>query len=44
VGKPFRLRESPQTDTFAGTKVEEKASVCLGRNDKFAELLAAEQI
>jgi hypothetical protein len=28
-----------QTDTFAGTKVEEKASVCFGRNDKFAAML-----
>ena len=46
VGKPSRLRErtkrdfsTPQTDTFAGTKVEEKASVCFGRNDKFAAML-----
>jgi hypothetical protein len=29
-----------QTDTFAGAKVEEKASVCFGRNDKFAAVLA----
>ncbi len=32
-----------QTDTFAGAKVEEKASVCFGRNDKIAELLTAGQ-
>src|SRR6202795_5237370 len=42
-GETVGLRErtkrefsTPQTDTFAGTKVEEKASVCFGRNDKFA--------
>jgi len=29
-----------QTDTFAGAKVEEKASACFGRNGKFAEGLA----
>jgi hypothetical protein len=41
VAKPSGLRErtkrdftTAQTDTFAGAKVEEKASVCLGRNDK----------
>jgi hypothetical protein len=27
-----------QTDTFAGAKVEEKASVCFGRNDMFAAI------
>ena len=32
-----------QTDTFAGAKVEEKASVCFGRNDKFAEMLTTGQ-
>jgi hypothetical protein len=42
VGKALGLRErtkrdfsTAQTDTFAGAKVEEKASVCFGRNDKF---------
>jgi hypothetical protein len=29
-------RSTAQTDTFAGAKVEEKASVCFGRNDRFA--------
>lgn len=29
------------TDTFAGAKAEEKASVCSGRNDKFVEMLTA---
>jgi hypothetical protein len=45
-GETVGLRErtkrdfsTPQTDTFAGTKVEEKASVCFGRNDKFAAML-----
>jgi hypothetical protein len=46
LGKPAGLRErtkrdfsTAQTDTFAGAKVEEKASVRFGRNDKFAEML-----
>jgi hypothetical protein len=46
VGKPSRLRErakrdfsTAQTDTFAGAKVEEKASVCFGRNDKVAKFV-----
>jgi hypothetical protein len=45
VGKPSGLRErtkrdfsTAQTDTFAGAKAEEKASVCFGRNDKIAEM------
>jgi hypothetical protein len=43
----MRLREkakrdfsTAQADTFAGAKAEEKASVCFGRNDKFAAKLA----
>jgi len=28
-----------QTDTFAGAKAEERASVCFGRNDRFAAML-----
>jgi hypothetical protein len=43
VGTPAEQRErakrdfsTAQTDTFAGAKVEEKTSVCFGRNDKFA--------
>jgi len=50
VGKPAGLRErtkrdfsTAQADTFAGAKVEEKKSVCFGRNDKFAEMLTAGQ-
>jgi len=49
LGKPAGLRErtkrdfsTTQTDTFGEAKVEEKASVCFGRNDKFAEKLRAE--
>jgi hypothetical protein len=48
VGKALGLRErtkrdfsTAQTDTFAGAKAEEKASVCFGRNDKFVEMLTA---
>jgi len=48
LGKLSGLRErtkrdfsAAQTDTFAGAKVEEKASVCFGRNDRFAEGLTA---
>jgi len=44
VGKASGLRErakrdfsAAQTDTFAGAKVEEKASVCFSRNDKLAD-------
>jgi len=48
VGKPSGLRErtkrdfsTAQTSTLAGARVEEKASVCFGRNDKFAKMLTA---
>jgi hypothetical protein len=47
-GNPARLRDgskrdfsTAQTDTFAGAKAKEKASVCFGRNDKFAAMLMA---
>jgi len=50
VGKPSELRErtkrdfsTAQTGTFAGAKVKEKASVCFGRNDKFAVTLMTGQ-
>jgi len=46
VGKTSGLRErtkrdfsTAQTDTFAGAKVEEKAPVCFGRNDRIGEML-----
>src|SRR6202795_1870056 len=49
-GETVGLRErtkrdfsTAQTDTFAGAKVEEKASVCFGRNDTFAGMLTAGQ-
>jgi hypothetical protein len=45
-----RLRErtkrdfsTAQTDTFAGEKVEEEASVCFGRNDRFVMMLTGGQ-
>jgi len=51
VGKLAGLHErakrdfsTAQTDTLAGAKVEEKASVCFGRNDKFAAMLTAGQV
>ena len=33
-----RYFSTAQTDTFAGAKVEEKASVCFGRNDKLQDV------
>jgi hypothetical protein len=33
-----------QTDTLAGAKAEEKASVCCGRDDKFAAMLRGEEL
>ena len=39
VRRTKRDFSTAQTATFAGAKVEEKASVCFGRNDKFAAML-----
>jgi len=41
--KTKRDFSTAQTDTFAGANVEEKASVCFGRNDKFVEMLWSSQ-